>query len=77
VVRDPSKEEGPRHAFPSVIRSPRRRPGRVPERRRRRPGPVATYVFATKSFEAPAGRTIRSVKLPDDADLHVFTVAVN
>ncbi|MEU1040473.1 GH92 family glycosyl hydrolase [Streptomyces sp. NPDC005907] len=38
--------------------------------------PVATYVFATKPFEAPAGRTIRSVKLPDNGDLHVFTVAV-
>ncbi|MEU9893886.1 GH92 family glycosyl hydrolase [Streptomyces phaeochromogenes] len=39
--------------------------------------PVATYVFATKPYEAPAGRTIKSVKLPDNADLHVFTVAVN
>ncbi|MFE9093586.1 GH92 family glycosyl hydrolase [Streptomyces sp. NPDC007264] len=38
--------------------------------------PVATYVFATKPYEAPSGRTIRSVTLPDDADLHVFTVAV-
>ncbi|MFI5686523.1 GH92 family glycosyl hydrolase [Streptomyces sp. NPDC051636] len=37
--------------------------------------PVATYVFATKPFEAPAGRTIRSVRLPDNADLHVFTLA--
>ncbi|WP_327432476.1 GH92 family glycosyl hydrolase [Streptomyces sp. NBC_01236] len=39
--------------------------------------PVATYVFATRPFTAPAGRTIRSVKLPDNADLHVFTLAVN
>lgn len=39
--------------------------------------PVATYVFATKPVEAPAGRTIKSVKLPDNADLHVFTVAVS
>ncbi|MEU0783807.1 GH92 family glycosyl hydrolase [Streptomyces sp. NPDC006173] len=39
--------------------------------------PVATYVFATKPFEAPAGRTVKSVKLPDNADLHVFTLAVN
>ncbi|MDX6363977.1 MAG: hypothetical protein QOC85_2987 [Streptomyces sp.] len=39
--------------------------------------PVATYVFATKPFEAPAGKTIRSVKLPDNADLHVFTLAVS
>ena len=27
--------------------------------------PVATYVFATKPFAAPEGRTITSVKLPD------------
>jgi hypothetical protein len=39
--------------------------------------PVATYVFATKPYAAPAGKTIRSVKLPDNADLHVFTLAVN
>ncbi|MFF2363509.1 GH92 family glycosyl hydrolase [Streptomyces sp. NPDC058122] len=39
--------------------------------------PVATYVFATKPFTAPEGRTIRSVKLPDNADLHVFTLAVS
>ncbi|MFJ7967551.1 GH92 family glycosyl hydrolase [Streptomyces sp. NPDC096324] len=38
---------------------------------------VATYVFATKPFTAPEGRTIRSVKLPDNADLHVFTLAVS
>ncbi|MEU6367869.1 GH92 family glycosyl hydrolase [Streptomyces sp. NPDC046931] len=38
--------------------------------------PVATYVFATRPYEAPTGRTIRSVTLPDDADLHVFTLAV-
>lgn len=38
--------------------------------------PVATYVFATKPFEAPSGKTIRSVRLPDDTDLHVFTLAV-
>lgn len=39
--------------------------------------PVATYVFATKPFQAPSGKTIRSVKLPDNADLHVFTLAVS
>lgn len=39
--------------------------------------PVATYVFATKPFQAPSGRTVKSVKLPDNADLHVFTLAVN
>ncbi|MES4887304.1 GH92 family glycosyl hydrolase [Streptomyces sp. NPDC096012] len=37
--------------------------------------PVATYVFATKPFTAPDGRTISSVRLPDDTDLHVFTLA--
>lgn len=39
--------------------------------------PVATYVFATKPFAAPEGRTIASVKLPDNTDLHVFTLAVD
>ncbi|MER5597668.1 GH92 family glycosyl hydrolase [Streptomyces sp. NPDC002265] len=38
--------------------------------------PVVTYVFATEPFTAPAGRTVASVRLPDDTDLHVFTVAV-
>ncbi|WP_333774236.1 GH92 family glycosyl hydrolase [Streptomyces sp. IBSBF 3136] len=38
--------------------------------------PVATYVFATEPFEAPPGKAIRSVRLPDDTDLHVFTLAV-
>ncbi|MFD8674461.1 GH92 family glycosyl hydrolase [Streptomyces seoulensis] len=38
--------------------------------------PVATYVFATKPFAAPDGKEIRSVKLPDDGDLHVFALAV-
>ncbi|MFF7749719.1 GH92 family glycosyl hydrolase [Streptomyces sp. NPDC007971] len=37
--------------------------------------PVTTYVFATKPFTAPAGRTVRSVRLPRNADLHVFTLA--
>ncbi|MEV6834747.1 GH92 family glycosyl hydrolase [Streptomyces sp. NPDC051133] len=37
--------------------------------------PVKTYVFATKPFTAPDGRTISSVRLPDDGDLHVFTLA--
>lgn len=39
--------------------------------------PVSTYVFATKPFQAPSGMTVKSVKLPDNADLHVFTLAVN
>ncbi|MFD8215606.1 GH92 family glycosyl hydrolase [Streptomyces sp. NPDC059697] len=39
--------------------------------------PVATYVFATKPFQAPSGKTVRSVKLPDNADLHVYTLAVS
>ncbi|MFG3093876.1 GH92 family glycosyl hydrolase [Streptomyces sp. NPDC048202] len=37
--------------------------------------PVATYVFATKPVSAPDGKEIRSVKLPDDGDLHVFALA--
>ncbi|MDX2546508.1 GH92 family glycosyl hydrolase [Streptomyces sp. WI04-05B] len=37
--------------------------------------PVGTYVFATRPFQAPAGRSIASVRLPADADLHVFTLA--
>ncbi|MEW1780390.1 GH92 family glycosyl hydrolase [Streptomyces sp. NPDC086777] len=37
--------------------------------------PVATYVFATRPFTAPAGRTIRSVRLPVNGDLHVFALA--
>ncbi|MFJ9098374.1 GH92 family glycosyl hydrolase [Streptomyces sp. NPDC102405] len=39
--------------------------------------PVATYVFATKPFKAPEGKSIAGVKLPDDTDLHVFTLAVS
>ncbi|MEV7339250.1 GH92 family glycosyl hydrolase [Streptomyces sp. NPDC093544] len=39
--------------------------------------PVKTYVFATKPFAAPSGKTITSVRLPDNTDLHVFTLAVN
>ncbi|MFF9394253.1 GH92 family glycosyl hydrolase [Streptomyces griseoluteus] len=37
--------------------------------------PVATYVFVTKPFAAPEGKEIRSVRLPDDGDLHVFALA--
>ncbi|MGW2962990.1 GH92 family glycosyl hydrolase [Streptomyces sp. NPDC001220] len=37
--------------------------------------PVATYVFATRPFEAPAGKSIKSVRLPGNTDLHVFTLA--
>ena len=37
--------------------------------------PVPTYVFATKPFRAPAGRSIASVRLPADANLHVFALA--
>ncbi|MFF1725202.1 GH92 family glycosyl hydrolase [Streptomyces sviceus] len=37
--------------------------------------PVATYVFATKPFTAPEGKSIASVKLPRNTDLHVFTLA--
>lgn len=38
--------------------------------------PVVTYVFATSPFAAPEGRRIVGVTLPDNADLHVFTLAV-
>ncbi|AEY92343.1 alpha-1,2-mannosidase family protein [Streptomyces hygroscopicus subsp. jinggangensis 5008] len=37
--------------------------------------PVATYVFATKPYQAPAGKQIKGVTLPRDTDLHVFTLA--
>ncbi|MFJ5262007.1 GH92 family glycosyl hydrolase [Streptomyces sp. NPDC088387] len=37
--------------------------------------PVATYVFATRPFTAPEGRTVRSVTLPDNGNLHVFALA--
>ncbi|MGI5400982.1 GH92 family glycosyl hydrolase [Streptomyces sp. CA-135486] len=37
---------------------------------------VDAYVFATKAFHAPAGKTIRSVTLPDNQDIHVFAVAL-
>ncbi|GED84147.1 GH92 family glycosyl hydrolase [Streptomyces sp. 6-11-2] len=36
---------------------------------------VTTYVFATEPYEAPAGKRISAVRLPGNADLHVFTVA--
>ncbi|MEV2210355.1 GH92 family glycosyl hydrolase [Streptomyces sp. NPDC050997] len=38
--------------------------------------PVATYVFATRPFTAPDGKRIASVRLPKNADLHVFTLAL-
>ncbi|MER6180464.1 GH92 family glycosyl hydrolase [Streptomyces sp. NPDC001652] len=38
--------------------------------------PVATYVFATEPFTAPAGKRIASVRLPDDPRLRVFALAV-
>ncbi|MGW2488858.1 GH92 family glycosyl hydrolase [Streptomyces sp. NPDC001606] len=37
--------------------------------------PVTTYVLATTPHRAPPGRTLRSVRLPDDAGLHVFALA--
>ncbi|MFJ9151605.1 GH92 family glycosyl hydrolase [Streptomyces sp. NPDC102270] len=39
--------------------------------------PVATYVFATKPFTAPEGKKIASVTLPQNTDLHVFTLATD
>lgn len=38
--------------------------------------PVATYVFATEPFTAPEGKRVASVRLPEDARLHVFALAV-
>ncbi|WP_369029490.1 GH92 family glycosyl hydrolase [Streptomyces adonidis] len=38
--------------------------------------PVPTYVFATRPFQAPAGRSIASVRLPAHANVHVFTLAI-
>ncbi|MGP3947666.1 GH92 family glycosyl hydrolase [Streptomyces sp. 7N604] len=37
---------------------------------------IDAYVFATAPFKAPDGKTIKSVTLPDNENLHVFTVAV-
>jgi hypothetical protein len=37
---------------------------------------VATHIFATKTYTAPEGKTLASIVLPEDADLHVFAVAV-
>ncbi|MGY1496722.1 GH92 family glycosyl hydrolase [Streptomyces sp. QTS52] len=37
--------------------------------------PVPTYVYATRPFQAPTGRSIASVRLPVNANLHVFTLA--
>ncbi|MFI9253462.1 GH92 family glycosyl hydrolase [Streptomyces sp. NPDC053069] len=39
--------------------------------------PVTTYVFATKPFTAPEGKAVRSVRLPHNGDLHVFTLATH
>ncbi|WP_330460435.1 GH92 family glycosyl hydrolase [Streptomyces sp. NBC_00820] len=39
--------------------------------------PVATYVFATAPFAAPDGKKVKSVRLPQNADLHVFTIATS
>ncbi len=39
--------------------------------------PVPTYVFATRPFQAPAGRSIASVRLPDNANVHVFALALD
>ncbi|MDX3450966.1 GH92 family glycosyl hydrolase [Streptomyces sp. ME02-8801-2C] len=38
--------------------------------------PVPTYIFATRPFQAPPGRSIASVRLPANANVHVFTLAV-
>ncbi|MFC8344078.1 GH92 family glycosyl hydrolase [Streptomyces sp. NPDC057280] len=36
---------------------------------------VATYVFVTEPFRAPAGKAVAGVRLPREPDLHVFTLA--
>ena len=64
----------------------RHRPVRQRDRRQDRrtamsPAPTRTRWPPTSSppspSRAPAGKTIKSVKLPDNADLHVFTLAVS
>lgn len=40
-----------------------------------RRGP-ATYVFGTAPFSVPDGTRIKSVTLPDNANLHVFAVGI-
>jgi hypothetical protein len=37
---------------------------------------VATHIFATKTYVAPEGRTLASVVLPEDVNMHVFAVAL-
>lgn len=37
---------------------------------------VATHIFATKTYVAPEGKTLASVVLPDDANMHIFAVAL-
>lgn len=37
---------------------------------------VDAYIFATKAFRVPDGKTIKSVTLLDNADLHVFVFAI-
>jgi predicted alpha-1,2-mannosidase len=37
---------------------------------------VVTHIFATKTFQAPEGKQLRSVKLPANENLHVFTIAM-
>lgn len=39
--------------------------------------PVGTYVFATRPFTAPDGKTIARVRLPRNGALHVFTLATS
>jgi predicted alpha-1,2-mannosidase len=36
---------------------------------------VVTHIFATKTFTAPEGKTLKSVKLPNNDGLHVFALA--
>jgi hypothetical protein len=39
--------------------------------------PVATYVFATKPYQAPAGKQISTVTLPRNTNVHVFAFATD
>jgi hypothetical protein len=36
---------------------------------------VVTHIFATKTFTAPEGKVLKSVKLPTNGGLHVFAIA--
>jgi hypothetical protein len=37
---------------------------------------VATHIFATKTYVAPEGKTLASIVLPEDVNLHIFALAM-